>query len=416
MWLCRNLKGGPDAALKVYKSVKRYIDYAKEEVNILEAVKACDFGDRDAFRPDAQCEINGPGASAASCVVALFEHFVDERVGCSHPCLALEALGPSLLEVAQSCRGDRLPWDLLLAAVRDSLRGLDLLHRGCRIVHTDIKPENILARVDEAALVDAKGGMPCSKRRRVSNGGGFSGGLASFGSFCFRPKRRHVTGRDVLSATDRCSGCVTFVIADLGNSCFVDRQASDCISTCEYKAPEVLLGSGYGTQADLWSLACTLFEVATGRYLFDPRRVLARPAVLAAADADAAARGKAPELPRGSAGIPTVQEHIAQFVELLGELPEPLLQRGKLSHELLQRGDDGRWSLRTSGLPLDELPRCSVAQRLAEHLQGSEEVRCDDLHQLVKLFEAALVLEPLERPDAHVLLQGAPWLWTRGHS
>ena len=30
------------------------------------------------------------------------------------------------------------------------LQGLDYLHRKCKIIHTDIKPENILLRVDAA--------------------------------------------------------------------------------------------------------------------------------------------------------------------------------------------------------------------------------------------------------------------------
>ena len=36
------------------------------------------------------------------------------------------------------------PKTLLKRVLRQSLEGLDYLHTQCRIIHTDIKPENIL--------------------------------------------------------------------------------------------------------------------------------------------------------------------------------------------------------------------------------------------------------------------------------
>ena len=41
---------------------------------------------------------------------------------------------------------DLLNWSLFIEQV---LEGLDYLHTKCRIIHTDIKPENILICVDE---------------------------------------------------------------------------------------------------------------------------------------------------------------------------------------------------------------------------------------------------------------------------
>ena len=42
------------------------------------------------------------------------------------------------------------------------------------------------------------------------------------------------------------------------------------IST-EFGPAQVLLGAKYDTAADMWSLACMLFELITGDLLFDPR-------------------------------------------------------------------------------------------------------------------------------------------------
>ena len=38
----------------------------------------------------------------------------------------------------------------------------------------------------------------------------------------------------------------------------------------QYRSPEVLLGARYDTSADMWSMACMVFELVTGDLLFDP--------------------------------------------------------------------------------------------------------------------------------------------------
>ena len=68
-------------------------------------------------------------------------------------------------------------------------------------------------------------------------------------------------------------GPVDVKIADLGNACWVQKHFSENIQTRQYRALEVLLGMPYSTSADIWSLACLAFELATGE-LLDERRSL----------------------------------------------------------------------------------------------------------------------------------------------
>ena len=60
-------------------------------------------------------------------------------------------------------------------------------------------------------------------------------------------------------------------ICDLGNGCWTYHHFSTEIQTRQYRSPEVIIGSKYTTNADNWSLACMLFELATGDFLFEPR-------------------------------------------------------------------------------------------------------------------------------------------------
>ena len=61
-------------------------------------------------------------------------------------------------------------------------------------------------------------------------------------------------------------------LCDMGNACYVDKHYSDIIQTREYRSPEVILGGEYDQSADIWSLACMIFELVTGDYLFDPKK------------------------------------------------------------------------------------------------------------------------------------------------
>lgn len=60
-------------------------------------------------------------------------------------------------------------------------------------------------------------------------------------------------------------------ICDLGNGCWTYHHFSTEIQTRQYRSPEVIVGAKYNTTADNWSLACMLFEIATGDFLFEPR-------------------------------------------------------------------------------------------------------------------------------------------------
>ena len=49
---------------------------------------------------------------------------------------------------------------------------------------------------------------------------------------------------------------VNVKIADLGNACWVHHHFTEDIQTRQYRCLEVLIGAGYDTPADIWSLAC----------------------------------------------------------------------------------------------------------------------------------------------------------------
>jgi len=58
-------------------------------------------------------------------------------------------------------------------------------------------------------------------------------------------------------------------LSDFGSAMGVaERVKTDYVQPRFYRAPEVILGQAYGTEIDIWSAALTLFELATGRIVF----------------------------------------------------------------------------------------------------------------------------------------------------
>lgn len=69
------------------------------------------------------------------------------------------------------------------------------------------------------------------------------------------------------------SESIRIKIADLGNACWTHHHFATEIQTRQYRSPEVIIGAAYDTSADMWSFACMIFEMLTGDFLFQPRKV-----------------------------------------------------------------------------------------------------------------------------------------------
>jgi hypothetical protein len=115
-------------------------------------------------------------------------------------------------------------------------------------------------------------------------------------------------------------------IVDFGNACWTHKHFTDDIQTRQYRSPEVIINAGYDTSADMWSLACMVFELLTGDLMFDPH----------------AGKSWSRE-----------EDHLALMMELVGNFPKSLLVEGKLSSEYFSRNGDLRhihnlnyWGLR----------------------------------------------------------------------
>ncbi|NWR83095.1 SRPK kinase, partial [Furnarius figulus] len=260
VWLCQDVRRKKQVAVKVLKSREGFVDTAQDEVALLRCVNCMKKKDH-----------------AGENIISLLDNFrmIGENGFHILLCLVFEVLGPSLRCLMGHYAGQGLPLPFVKKSLQQVLAGLHFLHKHCRIIHADIKPENILLYGHDKSLQRLLMDMLDSGQRTHVKLKGAEDGLGN-----------QLEESDLMS--------IEVKIADLGSACWTYKPFSKEIQTQPYRALEVLLGLDYGTPADIWSTACLAFEMATGKCLFDPQ-----PGKYFSRDDD----------------------HVARIIELLGRVP-----------------------------------------------------------------------------------------------
>uniref|UniRef100_A0A8C1PW85 non-specific serine/threonine protein kinase n=1 Tax=Cyprinus carpio TaxID=7962 RepID=A0A8C1PW85_CYPCA len=358
VWLAWDIQGKRFVAMKVVKSAEHYTETALDEIKLLRSVRNTDPDD-----PNREM------------VVQLLDDFKISGVNGTHVCMVFEVLGHHLLKWIIKSNYQGLPLPCVKSIIRQVLQGLDYLHTKCQIIHTDIKPENILMSVDElyirrlaaeATEWQKAGAPPPSgsagraapkmsknkkkklKKKQKRQAELLEKCIMDLEEMEIGPEGREeeedepdspkspscaplrqaslqdIATEDIINKLSSGSLLVNPLeplnadkikvkIADLGNACWVHKHFTEDIQTRQYRSLEVLLGSGYSTPADIWSTACMAFELATGDYLFEPH---------------------------SGEDYSRDEDHLALIIELLGHIPHHYALSGKFSQEYFScKGD-----------------------------------------------------------------------------
>ncbi|KAM9430469.1 SRSF protein kinase 1-like isoform 3-T3 [Salvelinus alpinus] len=132
VWLAWDIQLKRFVAMKVVKSAEHYTETAVDEIKLLRSVRNTD-----------------PDDPKREMVVQLLDDFKISGINGTHVCMVFEVLGHHLLKWIIKSNYQGLPLPCVKSIIRQVLQGLDYLHTKCEIIHTDIKPENILLTVNE---------------------------------------------------------------------------------------------------------------------------------------------------------------------------------------------------------------------------------------------------------------------------
>ncbi|UJR21903.1 hypothetical protein I4U23_024974 [Adineta vaga] len=411
VWLCWDRKSSRFVAMKVVKSAKHYTETALDEIKLLTNVRESDPSDPNRLK-----------------CVQLLDDFKVAGVNGLHVCMVFEVLGHNLLKLIIRSNYRGIPIQNVKLITKQVLQGLDYLHRKCQIIHTDIKPENVLMCVDEehvrALAVQAAEwsklgikplgsavatthivnkpdlkSMSKNKKKKMkkkekqkqkmleitqqqiqdaekqkqqnlvnsinqltiteeTNTNGHKQNSSDESGNDDDNENEQTSATAAATTTDTNTTAATAAtaaaatpaevdkptdsnepdpinrprpmaertanpvfeivpedvlqvkIADLGNACWTYQHFTDDIQTRQYRSLEVILGAGYDASADIWSVACMAFELATGDYLFEPH---------------------------SGEDYSRDEDHIAHIIELIGPIPIEIAHSGRYSKEFFSK-------------------------------------------------------------------------------
>ncbi|KIY43722.1 kinase-like protein [Fistulina hepatica ATCC 64428] len=184
---CRDHCTGESVAVKIIRNKKRFHHQALVEIKILDNLRKWDADEKHH-------------------VIKMTEHFYFRN----HLCIAMELLSINLYELIKANGFVGFSTNLIRRFTSQMLMSLSLM-RHHRIVHCDLKPENVLLKHPAKSAIK---------------------------------------------------------VIDFGSSCFEHEKIYTYIQSRFYRSPEVILGMNYHMAIDMWSLGCILAELYTGFPIF----------------------------------------------------------------------------------------------------------------------------------------------------
>lgn len=136
VWLSRDTLTAKHVALKVVRSAAHYTETAVDEIKLLNKI--------------VQANPDHPGKKH---VVSLLDSFDHKGPNGLHVCMVFEVLGENLLGLIKRWNHRGIPMPLVKQITKQVLLGLDYLHRECGIIHTDLKPENVLIEIGDVEQI-----------------------------------------------------------------------------------------------------------------------------------------------------------------------------------------------------------------------------------------------------------------------
>jgi serine/threonine-protein kinase SRPK3 len=269
-------------------------------------------------------------------IIYMYEYFTYNPINSKKPsvCMVFDLLVGSTYQLIKCGKYENgLGENIVSIIIKQISNALNIIKNNMNACHTDIKPENILIKgldkriqifinkfleeqfpekfkiMCEKIIVDYKLKLSNQKHKKK-----------------FAKIKREVCQKIIYNINSKINFFIEntynfkkdlkiidvdeniqVVLADFGTiKPFNKIKYNDDIQTRYYRAPEIILMCPYDYKVDIWSLACTAYELLTGSLLFDPEK---------------------------DKNYSTDFHHIYWIIELLGDIPKSLILKSKNASE-----------------------------------------------------------------------------------
>ncbi|KAI8804598.1 hypothetical protein BJ742DRAFT_450665 [Cladochytrium replicatum] len=226
---CFDHKDKTHVALKIIRNKQRFEKQGVVEVKVLDRIRRED-------------------ASGTNHAVHMGDHFYFR----GHLCITFELLGINLYEWLKGGGFRGVHLGVIRTFTLQILKCLVLMQEH-KIVHCDLKPENVL-------LVNTNFTKPTY--------GDSNHHSSSAAAAAYDASGRRTPNYYGPPGFDSSASQYTIKVIDFGSSCFEHERVYTYVQSRFYRSPEVILGINYTVAIDMWSLGCILAELFTGYPLF----------------------------------------------------------------------------------------------------------------------------------------------------
>lgn len=282
-----------------------------------------------------------------------YQHF--EFLECAHICLVMDVHGLDIGTFRRAAPQKALAPHIVRVIMRQVVAAIAHLH-ACGIVHTDVKPDNILFRTSMSSQE-------------------ITAWLAGISD----PSEIHALPNPwTYDCSPEDAEKIKICLIDLGQCQWAGQPPTvDRFSAFSLRAPEIVLRSDFGPAIDIWAVGCLIFEMLVGRWLFHPVD--------------------------GEGDWTIEDDHLAKMMELTGEaFPEEMLLRSAVR--------DDYFDVHGSLLRISELYYVKIEDAMRNYKILPEE----EIEPAARLVRSCCHIDPRERPIAETLIHDA-WFRTSGN-